>query len=123
MRFLLDNNLSNTLATGLREAGHNVLHVRDVDLGAADDATVLGFARDERRVLISADTDFGGILARTGLDSPSVILFRREGGRRPGEQLRLLLANLDQLAEALQDGSMIVLTDRLVRVRKLPLIP
>ncbi|EFC81774.1 DUF5615 family PIN-like protein [Parafrankia sp. EUN1f] len=123
MRFLLDNNLSNTLATGLREAGHDVLHVRDVELGAADDTTVLGFARDERRVLISADTDFGGILARSELDSPSVILFRREGGRRPVEQLRLLLANLDQLAEALKDGSMIVLTDRLVRVRKLPLIP
>ncbi|WP_018505040.1 DUF5615 family PIN-like protein [Parafrankia discariae] len=123
MRFLLDNNLSNTLATGLHEAGHDVLHVRDVELGAADDITVLGFARDERRVLISADTDFGGILARSGLDSPSVILFRREGGRRPVEQLRLLLANLDQLADALKDGSMIVLTDRLVRVRKLPLIP
>ncbi|WP_018635454.1 DUF5615 family PIN-like protein [Parafrankia elaeagni] len=123
MRFLLDNNLSNTLATGLREAGHDVLHVRDVELGAADDTTVLGFARDERRVLISADTDFGGILARSGLDSPSVILFRREGGRRPVEQIRLLLANLDQLAEALKDGSMIVLTDRLVRIRKLPLIP
>lgn len=77
MRFLLDNNLSNTLAAGLREAGHDVLHVRDVELGAADDTTVLGFARAERRVLISADTDFGGILARSGLDSPSVILFRR----------------------------------------------
>ncbi|MEX5632966.1 DUF5615 family PIN-like protein [Parafrankia sp. FMc2] len=123
MRFLLDNNLSHTLAAGLREAGHDVLHVRDVALGAADDSTVLAFARDERRVLISADTDFGGILTRSGLDSPSVILFRREGGRRPAEQLRLLLANLDQLAEALKDGSMIVLTDRLARVRKLPLIP
>ncbi|WP_091271778.1 MULTISPECIES: DUF5615 family PIN-like protein [Parafrankia] len=39
MRFLLDNNLSSTLATGLREAGHDVLHVRDVELGAADDTT------------------------------------------------------------------------------------
>jgi predicted nuclease of predicted toxin-antitoxin system len=123
MRFLLDNNLSNSLAEGLRQAGHDVLHVRDVALGAADDDTVLSFAREEDRTLISADTDFGGISAQTGADSPSVILFRRDGGRRPAEQLRLLLANLDQLADALKTGSMVVLTDRLVRIRQLPLIP
>ncbi|WP_235826473.1 DUF5615 family PIN-like protein [Candidatus Frankia alpina] len=51
----------------------DVLHLRDVGLGAADDTTVLGFAREEERALISADTDFGGILARTGLDSPSLL--------------------------------------------------
>jgi predicted nuclease of predicted toxin-antitoxin system len=94
VRFLLDNNLSQTLAAGLRDAGHDVVHVRDVNLGAADDETVLGFARDDDRILISADTDFGGILARSGRDRPSVILFRRDGDRRPAEQLALLRANL-----------------------------
>jgi predicted nuclease of predicted toxin-antitoxin system len=123
VRFLLDNNLSQNLAVGLREAGHDVVHVRDVKLGAADDETVLAFARDEARILISADTDFGGILARSGRDRPSVILFRREGGRRPAEQLALLLANLPQLADTLAAGCMVVLTDRLIRVRDLPLIP
>ncbi|WP_416210966.1 hypothetical protein [Frankia sp. Cr2] len=63
------------------------------------------------------------MLAQSGAGSPSVILFRREGGRRPAEQLRLLLVNLDQLADALQSGSMVVLTDRLIRIRQLPLIP
>ncbi|WP_322755424.1 DUF5615 family PIN-like protein [Frankia sp. Cas3] len=123
MRFLLDNNLSNSLAEGLRQAGHDVLHVRDVGLGAADDEKVLAFAGQDDRTLVSADTDFGGILAQSGAGSPSVILFRREGGRRPAEQLRLLLVNLDQLADALQSGSMVVLTDRLIRIRQLPLIP
>jgi predicted nuclease of predicted toxin-antitoxin system len=124
VRFLLDNNLSQGLAVGLREAGHDVLHVRDMDLGAADDETVLAFARDEDRVLMSADTDFGGILARSsGCNRPSVILFRRDGGRRPAEQLSLLLANLAQFADALDAGSLVVLTDRLIRVRDLPLIP
>jgi predicted nuclease of predicted toxin-antitoxin system len=123
VRFLLDNNLSQRLAMGLREAGHDVVHVRDVDLGAADDETVLAFARAEARVLISADTDFGGILARSGCDRPSVVLFRREVGRRPAEQLALLLANLPQFADALDAGSVVVLTDRLIRVRDLPLIP
>ncbi len=101
MRFLLDNNLSQRLAEGLRGVGHDVVHVRDLALGSADDETVLAFARDDDRVLISADTDFGGILARSGMDRPSVILFRRDGGRRPSEQLGLLIANLGQLVAAL----------------------
>jgi hypothetical protein len=52
-----------------------------------------------------------------------VILFRCETGRRPAEQLQLLLANLDQFAEALDAGCLVVLTDRLIRVRQLPLLP
>ncbi|WP_242605585.1 DUF5615 family PIN-like protein [Frankia sp. Cppng1_Ct_nod] len=37
MRFLLDNNLSQSIARGLHESGNDVVHVRDVGLGAADD--------------------------------------------------------------------------------------
>jgi predicted nuclease of predicted toxin-antitoxin system len=123
MRFLVDNNVADSLAQGLRKAGHDVLHVWEVALGAADDATLLAFARDEQRTIVSADADFSYILAQTGLDSPSVVLFQRECGRRPAEQLRLLLANLDQLGDAIEDGSIVVLANRLVRIRKLLPIP
>jgi predicted nuclease of predicted toxin-antitoxin system len=123
VRFLVDNNLSSILTLGLEDAGHDVLHVRDVALGTADDSTVLTFARDEQRTLVSADTDFGTILAQTGLGGPSVVLFRRESGRRPAEQSRLLLANLDQLSDAIEDGSVVVLTNCIVRIRKLLPIP
>jgi predicted nuclease of predicted toxin-antitoxin system len=123
VRFLLDNCLSPSLAAGLREAGHDATHVRDLGLGKADDPTVLALALAEGRVLVSADTDFGTLLARSRDAAPSVILFRRETGRRPAEQLRLLLDNLDQLAEALDAGCIVVLTDRLIRIRQLPLLP
>jgi len=70
-------------------------HVRDIGMQAAPDQAVLEHARSDQRVLISADTDFGGLLSRSSADSPSVILIRRLVGRRAAEQSATILANLD----------------------------
>ena len=78
-------------------------------------------ATAERRILVSGDTDFGTLLYESGSNAPSVVLFRREIGRRPQEQLRVLLDNLGQLAEALREGSLIVIEDARLRIRRLPL--
>lgn len=121
MRFLVDNALSPRIAVGLREAGHDAIHVRDLGLAAAEDSHLLQLAAAQQRVLVSADTDFGDLLAQKASSRPSVLLFRRRSGYRPGEQLKVLLANLNSLAEALERGSVVVVEDRRVRVRQLPI--
>ena len=123
MRILLDNNLSPRLVAELRAHGHDVEHVRDHGLGAAPDEQVLGFARDHGRVLVSADTDFGTLLARTGMDKPSVVLIRRSGARRASELARLLLANLGVVEDDLAAGAIVVVGDQELRVRRLPIPP
>src|SRR5450759_2674713 len=125
VRLLLDNNLSPRLVGYLRNAGHDVVHVRDHGLQAAPDEQVLGIARQQDRTLDSADTDFGTLLARTGTGArgPSVLLIRRSGARRAADLAALLLANLDTLSDDLNAGAVAVVSDAELRVRRLPIPP
>jgi predicted nuclease of predicted toxin-antitoxin system len=121
VKFLIDNNLSPLLADALKAAGHDAVHLRDLRMQAATDHVVLEHARADERVLVSADTDFGGLLARSGASTPSVILIRRLAGRRAAEQAAIILANLDQVAEDLTAGAIVVLHEDSLRVRRLPM--
>lgn len=65
MRFLADENVPGPAVAALRESGHDVLWIKEVSPGA-EDAAVLDLAQWERRVVVTADTDFGELVFRSG---------------------------------------------------------
>ncbi len=123
MKFLLDQNVSPAVVGLLVGADHLAEHVRDLGMSEAPDEEVLAAARSAGAVLISSDTDFGELLARSNAAEPSVILLRRQEGRRASEIGALIIANLGAVEDDLRAGAFVVLDDDRVRIRALPFRP
>lgn len=122
MRFLIDNALSPRVADGLRDAGHDAVHVREYSLARAADPAIFDRAAQEKRIVVSADTDFATLLAMRKQKAPSVVLFRGPLPRRPAAQVALLLANVPGITEALTEGAIVVLEPARIRIRGLPIV-
>lgn len=123
MRLLLDQNLSPLLVEELAARGHDAIHVRSLGMTTSSDLAILEAASRDARVVVSADTDFGDLLARTNAGSPSVLLLRRQDLRRASQVAELIMLNLPVIAEDLEGGAIVVLDNDRIRVRRLPLRP
>jgi hypothetical protein len=68
---------------------------------------------------VSADTDFGGLIAFSAESRPSLILLRGRP-KRPTAQADRILSNLSSFSDALENGAVAVIEETRIRVRRLP---
>jgi predicted nuclease of predicted toxin-antitoxin system len=122
VRFLVDECLPTRMAALLRVAGHDCVHVYELGLGGQPDEQVMALADRESRILISADTDFGELLAVAPVLAPSVILLRRTD-KGADSLATVVIANLGQIADDLNAGALVVISDTRIRARRLPVKP
>jgi predicted nuclease of predicted toxin-antitoxin system len=122
VRFLVDECLPPQMAVLLRGAGHDCAHVYELGLGGQPDERIMDLADRENRILLSADTDFGELLANAPVLAPSVILLRR-ADKRADSLAAVILANLEQVGDDLAAGALIVISDTRIRTRRLPMKP
>ena len=121
MKLLIDNALSYQLAEQLRSEGADAVHVRDMIPVDSPDEVVFECARKENRILVSADTDFGAILANRAERQPSFILLRHDAPVLPEEQANLLKRILAMATTELDSGCIVSAHREKIRIRQLPL--
>ena len=120
MRLLLDQGLPRSSAEILRNKGWDIQHTGEIGISRATDRQILEYARDEQRIVITLDCDFHAILAVENLDSPSVVRIRQEGLRGP-DLTELIEKIWIRIGEQLKNGAMATITEKTMRIRKIPL--
>lgn len=118
----LDQGCPRSSANALLLKGWDVVHVGDIGMSRAMDTEIVDWAARERRVVVTLDSDFHALLALGGLTFPSVVRIRKQG--LDGAMLASLLLRVwPRIGGALAGGAAVTITERDVRVRRLPIAP
>jgi predicted nuclease of predicted toxin-antitoxin system len=116
MNLLADESVDRQIVERLRQDGHNVIYVAELEPGISDE-TVLRRANEQGALLLTADKDFGELTFRQQLIHHGVILFRLSGLSNQARAAMVAQVLRDR-AEAFINA-FIVLSPGMIRVRPL----
>ena len=119
MRFLADMGISPSVVTVLNSLGFEAVHLRDQGLERLPDPDILTKAREEKRILLTHDLDFGELIAASGERVPSIIIFRLRN-MQPGHVDRYLQNVVAEYRDSLEEGAVVSVTEGQIRSRSLP---
>ena len=123
MKLLVDEHLSIRVAAMLRGAGHDAVHVTAVGLGSTNDEVILRAAADDGSIIVTADADFGTLLALRGDHRPSVLMLRSSDHLTPEQQAELIVLAVGRVESELEQGAIASVTPERIRLRTLPIAP
>ncbi len=114
MRLLADLCIARDTILGLRLDGHDVLSLAEFN---PTDQEILALAKDQSRIVLTEDADFGTHIFHDGLDSPGVV---RVEQIRPAEQLAIVRAILSLHEAPLVQGALVTARRNRIRVAHRP---
>ena len=120
MKFLADMGISPRSVEYLRGKGYDAVHLCEEGLERLADSEVLAKGRAEGRVVLTHDLDFGELMAASGADLPSVVIFRLRD-MRPERVNRYLEEIIEGYGELLERGVIMSVVEGRIRVRTLPI--
>ena len=120
MKFLLDENMPPSLAGKIKSIGYEARHVTEIGYNSTPDFKICDLAALTNEIILTHDTDFGTILALSGANKPSVILFRWQIITLI-TVFQFLEKYLIELENDLNEGCLIAVDDNKMRIRLLPL--
>ena len=115
MKFMADEGVDRQIVDRLRQDGHRVWYVAEMQSGIPDDA-VLDLANREEALLLTADKDFGELVYREQFTSLGIVLIRRAGLSPTAKAERVSIAvqkHTKELSEAFS-----VITAHAIRIRR-----
>ena len=120
IRLLLDQGLPRSTGKHLSPADWDVVHVGEIGMSTSSDREILEAGRHDNRVCVTLDADFHALLATTYASTPSAVRIRRVGldARSLAELLKTIWP---RIVQAVDGGAMVTVTERSVRVRRLPI--
>lgn len=120
IKLLLDQGIPYSTGSHLPD-NWDVLHVADANMSYSTDREIIEFARKERRICVTLDSDFHSILAIDNMHQPSVIRVRQEG-LKAKDLAQLLCKIWPAIAVQVQSGAMVSVDEKQLRIRRLPIL-
>jgi predicted nuclease of predicted toxin-antitoxin system len=118
---IVDLNLAIEWPEFFRENGWNADHWSAIGDLRASDAEILAWAKDNSRIVVTSDLDFGALLAMSGATGPSVILIRSRD-HQPSVIGSVLVDVMKRHNLALECGALMVVDMERFRLKILPIL-
>ena len=116
MNFLADESVDRQIVDALREDGHAVLYVTEMDPGISDDE-VLDKAEKGSAILITADKDFGELVFRQQQITKGVVLVRL-AGLLPSKKAEIASTIIKKHLDAIQNAFSVI-SPNAIRIRRI----
>jgi predicted nuclease of predicted toxin-antitoxin system len=116
MKFLADENMDAAIVDRLRQEGHQVWYILEMEPGIPDEE-VLALANREGAILITADKDFGELVFRLCSITTGVILIRLAGLSTSAKSDIVIMTIQEHESELF--AAFTVLSPTSIRIRKL----